>query len=110
MERMAINQLWLTMILAGVVTYATRLSFILLFGKWEIPVPLRRALRFVPPAVLTAIIFPELLLHEGSLDLSLGNARLLAGLLAILIAWRTKNVVLTILVGMVSLYLFQWLF
>ena len=51
---------WLTMLLVGLGTYATRLSFILLFGRREIPVGVRRALRFVPPAVLTAIIFPEL--------------------------------------------------
>jgi len=106
---MAINQLWVTMILAGAITYAIRLSFILLFGKWEIPALLRRGLRFVPPAVLSAIVFPELLLSDGSLALSLGNARLLAGILAALVAWRTKNVLLTILVGMASLYILQWL-
>lgn len=109
MERMAINQLWVMMILAGAITYAIRLSFILLFGKWEIPAALRRGLRFVPPAVLSAIISPELLLHDGSLYLSLGNARLLAGLLAAFVAWRTKNIFLTILVGMASLYILQWL-
>ena len=96
---------WLTMLLVGLGTYATRLSFILLFGRREIPGGMRRALRFVPPAVLTAIIFPELLLPEGRLDLSLGNERLIAGLLAILIAWRTKNVLLTILAGMALLLL-----
>src|SRR5512139_2692415 len=96
--------IWLTMFFAGLVTFGIRLSFILLLGKVELAPSLRRALRFVPPAVLTAIIFPELLLHSGSLDISLGNARLLAGLLAILVAWRTKNAVLTILAGMAALY------
>ncbi|UCG25379.1 MAG: AzlD domain-containing protein, partial [Chloroflexota bacterium] len=89
----------------GLGTYGTRLSFILLFGRRETPGGLRRALRFVPPAVLTAIIFPELLLPEGTLDLSLGNERLLAGLFAALIAWRTKNVLLTIIAGMALLLL-----
>jgi branched-subunit amino acid transport protein len=99
--------IWVTMCLAGLVTFGIRLSFIQLLGKVELPLPLKRALRFVPPAVLTAIIFPELLLHSGSLDISFGNSRLLAGLLAILVAWRTKNAVLTILAGMAALYLFQ---
>ena len=102
--------LWLTMISAGLVTYGIRLSFILLFGKVEMPEIVRRALRFVPPAVLTAIIFPELILPGGTLSLSLHNARLPAGILAALVAWRTKNVVLTIVVGMVTLYLFTWAF
>ncbi len=96
---------WLTMLLVGAGTYLTRLSFILLFGKREIPAVVRRALRFVPPAVLTALIFPELLLPSGSLDLSLGNERLVAGLVAALIAWRSKNVLLTILAGMAVLLL-----
>lgn len=97
--------IWLTMILVGIGTYATRLSFILLFGRREIPAVVRRALRFVPPAVLTAIIFPELLLPGGEFDLSLGNERLLAGLAAALVAWLSKNVLLTIVAGMAVLLL-----
>jgi branched-subunit amino acid transport protein len=96
---------WLTMILVGLGTYATRLSFILLFGRRDIPAVIRRALRYVPPAVLTAIIFPELLLPDGQLDLSSGNERLLAGLVAALVAWRSKNVLLTIVAGMAALVL-----
>jgi len=99
--------IWVTMFFAGLVTFGIRLSFIELLGKIELPPTLKRALRFVPPAVLTAIIFPELLLHDGSLNISLGNPRLLAGLLAVLVAWRTKNAVLTILAGMAALYLLQ---
>ena len=69
---------------------------------------LRQALRFVPPAVLTAIIFPELLMPSGQLDLSLGNARLFAGAAAVLVAWRTRNAVLTIVIGMLVLWVLQW--
>jgi branched-subunit amino acid transport protein len=101
---------WLTMLLAGILTFAIRLSFILLFGRMEIPPLLRRALRFVPPAVLTAIVFPELLVRDGSLALYPGNARLLAGILAAAVAWRTKNISLTIVVGMMALFVFQMLF
>jgi branched-subunit amino acid transport protein len=92
--------IWLTMFLVGLGTYVTRLSFILIFGRRELPDVVRRALRFVPPAVLTALIFPELLLPDGRLDLSPGNERLIAGLLATLVAWRSKNVMLTIVAGM----------
>ena len=101
-------KLFLILLLIGVITYSLRLSFILLFGKSEAPQWLRHTLRFVPPAVLSAIIFPELLLHDGSLNLSLGNPRLLAGLLASLVAWRTKNVMATILVGMAALLVLQF--
>jgi len=99
--------IWLTIVIAGLVTYAIRLSFILLIGRREMPVMMQRTLRFVPPAVLTAIIFPEVLMPGGSLDISLGNLRLLAGLLAALVAWRTKNAVLTIVVGLAALWIMQ---
>jgi branched-subunit amino acid transport protein len=99
--------IWLIMILSGLVTYGIRLSFIQLFGKIEVPSWLGRALRFVPPAVLSAIVFPELLMPSGTLDISLNNLRLLAGVLAGYVAWRTKNVVLTIAVGMAALLVLQ---
>jgi branched-subunit amino acid transport protein len=98
---------WLTIITAGLLTYVTRLSFILLFGKIDMPIWLHQALRYVPPAVLTAIVFPELLLKDGSLYLAPGNDRLIAGVIAILVAWRTKNILLTILAGMVVLWVLQ---
>ncbi len=102
--------LWLTLIGMGLITFLIRLSVIGLMGNAEIPPLVRRALRFVPPAVLSAIIFPELLRPGGSLNISLGNFRLLAGLAAALVAWRTKNVVLTIAVGMAMLWVLQFFF
>ena len=99
--------LWLIIIIIGLLTYAIRLSFILFFSKMDIPSLLQRAFRFVPVAVLSAIIVPALLLPKGTLALSFGNARLLAGILAVVVAWRTKNVLITLVVGMGALYLLQ---
>jgi branched-subunit amino acid transport protein len=69
---------------------------------------MNRALRFVPPAVLMAIIFPELLMRDN--HFMPANPRLLAGLLAAGVAWRTKNVILTIIVGMAILLSIQAFF
>ncbi len=99
--------IWLIMLLGGLITFGMRFSFIYLLGRFEVPETMRRALHYVPPAVLSAIIFPELFLREGHLDLSLGNSRLLAGLVAIAVAAWTKNSLLTILFGMAALVLFQ---
>jgi branched-subunit amino acid transport protein len=96
--------LWLTFLCIGAITYAIRLSFILLFEKMVIPSFLMRALRFVPVAVLSAIILPALFLDGSRVNLSLGNARLLAGSIAVVVAWRTRNALLTIVVGMVALW------
>ena len=96
--------LWLTIIAMGVITYALRLSLIGALGQITLPPLLVRGLRFVPPAVLTAIIVPELVLPSGQLDLSLGNVRLMAGSLAAVVAWRSQNVILTVVVGMITLW------
>ncbi|HEY5984295.1 MAG TPA: AzlD domain-containing protein [Anaerolineales bacterium] len=99
----------LIFVLGGLLTFGMRLSFIYLLGRVALPDSVRRMLRFVPAAVLSAIIAPELLLHTGSFDLSLGNTRLLAGLAAIAIAWWTKNTLITILAGMAFLLALQFL-
>jgi branched-subunit amino acid transport protein len=90
--------------IAGLLTFLTRLSFIALLGRFELPPLAARALRFVPPAVLSAIIVPELVLRGGELQLGWRNARLLAGVAAALVAWKSRNVFLTIAVGMAALW------
>jgi branched-subunit amino acid transport protein len=59
--------------------------------------------------VLSAIIAPELVLREGRLVAPWANPQLLAGVLAIVVAWKTRNVLLTILAGMASLVALQLL-
>jgi branched-subunit amino acid transport protein len=101
--------IWLLMLIGGLITFGIRFSLIFLFGKFEVPETMRKALHYVPPAVLSAIIFPELIYPSPSsqLDISLGNTRLLAGIVAILVAWYSKNTLLTILAGMIALLLLQ---
>jgi branched chain amino acid efflux pump len=99
--------IWLVMLFGGIITFLIRFSFIYLFGKFQIPATIRRTLHYVPPAVLSAIIFPELFLHDGALNVSLGNTRLLAGLVAIIVAWFSKNTLLTIIAGMIALFVLQ---
>jgi len=104
------NNIWFVLLLGGALTFGMRMSFIYLFGRFEIPAMVKQALRFVPPAVLSAIIAPELVMPNNTLDLSWNNYRLLAGLVAILVAWRTKNTLLTIVAGMVALLVLQFVF
>jgi branched-subunit amino acid transport protein len=104
---MSTTTLWFTILGAGVVTFALRLSFIVLLGRIEIPPFLERALRFVPAAVLTAVVVPLLLYQNGAPEILLGNERLLAGLVAAAICWRTRNVPLTLVGGMATLWTLQ---
>ncbi len=99
--------IWLIMLLGGLITFGIRFSLIYLFGKLHIPVTMRKALHYVPPAVLSAIIFPELFLKDGNLNLALDNYRLFSGLFAVVVAWFSKNTLLTIIAGMIALLLLQ---
>jgi branched chain amino acid efflux pump len=101
--------LWLMLLIIGLITYAIRLSCIGLLGQREMPALLLKALRFVPLTVLPAIILPQLFLRNNTLVLSVQNPRWIAGVLAAIVAWRTRNVLLTILVGMVALWVLQFL-
>jgi branched-subunit amino acid transport protein len=101
------SNIWIVMIAVGLLTYLTRLSFILLLQHWQPPHIVQSALRYVPVAVLTAIIVPEILASDGTLDFSLGNARLIAGVIAALVAWRTKSALWTIAAGMAAFLIFN---
>ena len=104
--------IWLVMFFGGLTTFGMRFSLIYLLaeGRFQVPETMRRALHYVPPAVLSAIVFPELFLHESQLFISLNNFRLLAGMVAALVAWFSKNTLITIIAGMVALFLLQILF
>jgi branched-subunit amino acid transport protein len=88
----------------GLATYMMRLSFMGQATRDRLAPLLERALRYVPPAVLVALVVPDLVAHAGAVDLTLGNARLWAGTLAILVAWRTRNIPLTLVTGMAALW------
>ena len=104
---MSIPALWLTIVAAGLLTFGIRLSMVLLMNRVRLPAVLRQALRYVPTAVLGAIILPELVRPAGIVDLSWGNLRLVAGIIALLVAWRTRSVLVTIAAGMVTLWALQ---
>lgn len=61
---------------------------------------LLNALRYVPPVVLSAIVVPEVLLSDGVLSVGVMNARLVGAIAAIFISYTTRNLLLTIIIGM----------
>ena len=97
----------IALLMHDIVVRTPRLSFIALLGRIEIPPVWSRALRFVPAAVFTAVVIPLLFYVDGVVEVSLGNERLLAGLVAVLIAWRTRSVPLTLVGGMAMLWTLQ---
>lgn len=104
---MGIN-IWFVIITAGILTYLIRLSFILVFEHLKLPDWFSRGLRYVPPAVLSAIIVPELTHWNGkAINIIWTNPQIIAGIAAIWVAWRTRNVVITLAVGLVCFLVLQ---
>ena len=92
------KSIWPVIALSGAGTYVMRASFLAFAHRMAtVPPGVTRLLRQIPPAVLASIILPALVRPEGYLDLL--QPRLAAGAIAALVAWRTRNVAATLIVG-----------
>jgi branched-subunit amino acid transport protein len=89
----------------ALVTFATRYAMIVILGRWHVPRGAALALTYVPLAAFAAIIAPELVLRGG--QITVVNARLVAGIAAIVVAALTRHILLTLAVGMGTLWLAQ---
>jgi branched-subunit amino acid transport protein len=93
------GRLWLTIVLAGAGTFVARISFLGVAHRIaDPPIALQRILRMIPPAALAALVLPAFVRPDGQFDLT--QPRLVAGLVATVVAFWTKNVLLTLAVGM----------
>ena len=94
------NEILVVILAMAAVTFATRFGCIALFRQAEMPDWLERWLKHIPTAILTALIVPALFLPKGQLDITLHNHYLLAGMLAAIVAYKSRNIVYTIVLGM----------
>lgn len=102
--------IWLVIVAVGVINYAARLSFIAFFARRDMPPLLAEALKHVPAAMLTAIVVPAVVFAvPGVLDVGIGNPKIFAALAAGAVAWRWRNTLATIGVGMAVLWLMKYL-
>ena len=102
------SRVWLTIVISGAGTYAMRASFLVAAHRLaHVPPAAARLLRQIPPAALAAIVVPTLVRPDGQLDLV--QPRLLAGVVAAAVAWRTRNTGLTLAVGLVIVVAFETL-
>ena len=91
----------------ALVTFLIRYPLLAISGRLTLPPRLLQALNYVPPAVLTAIVVPTVLVEGDSLWLSINNPRLIGALVALGIGLWRKNLLLTILVSMGVFLLWQ---
>ena len=99
---------WLAIVGSGIITFLLRFSFISLSGRMILPASARRGLELVPAAVLSALILPDVVgpTLNGQVPF-FADSRIFAGIIALLVAWRTKNVALIIGAGLASYWILQ---
>ena len=94
----------------ALVTFSIRYILLPFSGRIRLSPKVQRALGYVPPAVLTAIIVPMSLMPEGKgIQLSLTNPYLAGALATVAIGWVGKNLLVTIVGGMLTFLAWQWL-
>ncbi|MGK7927124.1 MAG: AzlD domain-containing protein [Spirulina sp.] len=93
----------------AVVTFSIRYLVLGMSDRIQLPPLIIEALRYVPPAILTAIVVPEVLIpHGNTIEFNYTNARLVGAIAAIAIGYWRKNLLLTIVVGMLTFFVWQW--
>ena len=96
-------KLWTMIVVIGALNYLSRLSFIAFFARREMPALLGRALRFVPAAMLTALVVP-MVVHPSLVPTDAVGPRIAAAVIAGAIAWRWRSEITTIGAGMAALW------
>jgi len=87
----------------GIVTYITRASFLVFLKNTDLPKVVYRSLKYIPVAILAALIFPGIFTPQGKLDISITNPYIVAGLVTVISVVISKNSVLSIVLGILSL-------
>ncbi len=90
-------------------TYFPRLIPLVALSKIELPRVVMRWLSYLPVAILSALIFPGAIQRAGAIDVSPGNPGLWALIISFGVAVKTRNLILTVVVGGVAMYLVQLL-
>lgn len=99
------DPVWIIMLVIGAGTFFWRGAFLVFGGQLALPVLVRRGLNYVPPAAFAALVLPGLVRFDaaGGVD----EARLVAGIVAALVAWRSRSTLWTLGSGMGVLWLLR---
>lgn len=100
--------IFVTILGMALVTYLPRLLPLWLLSSKTLPPLVAAWLRYVPVAVLAAMLLPSLLLRDKQVDLSSDNLFLWAAFPTILVAWKTKSFFGTVLVGLAAVALARY--
>ena len=107
---MADKTILITLVGMALVTYLPRLLPAWYLREKQLHPFLVAWLKFVPVAVLAALLLPSLLVQEGKINFSITNLYIWAALPAGLVAWKYKSLFGTVITGMLVIAVCRWFF
>ena len=93
---------WLSIIVAGVLTYFTRMTMIALVDRDTLGDKIKAVLEYVPSAVFPAIIFPAIFINDFGSFVDMNDPKIFGAIVAIIVGYFSKNIIATILTGLLS--------
>ena len=101
---------WTSIFIAGLITYFTRMGMITLIDKDIFNENFRKILNYVPSVVFPSIIFPGILLNDYGILVTIGDPKIYGALIAVIVGYFSKNVILTIVTGLTSYWFLIFIF
>ena len=96
---------WLSIIIAGILTYFTRMTMIALVSRDMLGNKIKAVLAYVPSAVFPAIIFPAIFINDYGTFIEMNDPKIFGALVAIVVGYFSRNVIATILSGLISYWI-----
>ena len=93
---------WLSIIIAGILTYFTRMTMIALIDREMLGERIKAVLEYVPSAVFPAIIFPAIFINDYGSFVEMYDPKIFGAIVAIIVGYFTKNIISTIISGLIS--------
>ena len=96
---------WLSITIAGILTYFTRMTMIVLVRRDLLGEKIKAVLAYVPSAVFPAIIFPAIFINDYGTYIEMNDPKIFGAIVAIIVGYFSKNIIATILSGLISYWL-----
>jgi len=101
---------WTSIFIAGLITYFTRMGMVTLIDKDIFNKNFRKILNYVPSVVFPSIIFPGVFLDDYGSFVTITDPKIYGALFAIIVGYFSRNVILTIISGLVSYWFLIFIF
>ena len=96
---------WLSILIAGILTYFMRMTMIALISRDMLGDRVKSVLEYVPSAVFPAIIFPAVFINDYGVFIEINDPKIFGAIVAVIVGYFSKNIIATILAGLVSYWL-----